>query len=196
MLKSAEVCLFLCGLCQPWGPILGPSPRNPTTAYISSLPSLSLSVCAPGMERGPVLRSWIHWSQSCCWKKAQTRFHSRGGCSRKSVGAPHCSKSLQAAKHWCSNLCLSADMTHHCGDTVVSVGLHLTAALLPLPLTFWPLHICHSTSSHTRWATCLRPFYLYVWVAMSSQIPLPKASAYSMCHTTVNSLFRVIICET
>lgn len=41
---------------------------------------LCVSVYVSGMEKGPVLRFWTHWSQSCCWRKAQTRSHSQGVC--------------------------------------------------------------------------------------------------------------------
>ena len=144
--------------------------------------------CVSGMERGPVLRFWTHWSQSCCWRKAQTRSHSRGVCKTVSV----------TALWWCNiNLTLHfASLSRYDPSMwwcIHQCWLNLAAALL----TFWPLPSLH-TLLHKM--TTLPLLLLPLWAATYST-PRPNSSAtvttaYSLCHNIVNSLSRYIICET
>lgn len=85
-------------------------------------------------------------------------------------------------------------MTRHCGDAANCV--HLTP-----PLTFLPLYTTRHSAPTPLKKTTLSPPYWPLQAAMESQPvhlhPSAEATnAYSMCHEIVNSVFRVIICET
>lgn len=149
------------------------------------------------MGKGPVLRFWTHWSQSCCWRKAQTRFHSQGTCpcecERKSTTFLYFYRmlTLTFASLW-------PDMTHHCGDDAISFGS-----------TSLPPHHCWHSDPYTSVTSyppapndrpASAPFTSISHRVYSTPPPyssrLQSKLLKSMCHKTVNSLFRVIICET
>lgn len=99
----------------------------------------SSRLCVSGMGRGPVLRFWTQSSQSCCWRKAQTRFHSRGMCECERTTFLNSSREADL-DFWFS---LSSDTTLHCGDDVISLG----STSLP-PHHCWHFNLYTSVTSY------------------------------------------------
>lgn len=159
--------------------------------FNSFYPSLS----APGMGRDPVLRFWTHWSQSCCWRKAQTRFHSQGMRLKTQL--------------FCRCICISI-------FTPLCLSLSPCLQIWPITVVMLPSLSSRSLLSRQRWHSDLYTSVTYVLHQTNTTplpsfrlhepqriypTPLPYASAtpnaaWSLCHKTVNTLFWVVICAT
>lgn len=116
--QGLQFSSLMCFNLKTWRSRMVLSPLN--VPWLVIIISLFVSLCVSGMGRDPVLRFWTHSSQSCCWRKAQTRFHSQGMCVCECERTTFLYFYQESDLDFCFSL--SSDTTLHCGDDVMSFG--------------------------------------------------------------------------